>query len=107
MLTMIWRPGPGFARHLRKEYTYRQGYLAHKKQPPPRTLQRSVQGHMVALGRGGVSLERDNPVAATLVSICNKRTILSRPGSTAAPMVVLGSQAQASRIHFRAKRERP
>jgi hypothetical protein len=42
----------------------RQGYLAHKKQPPPRTLQKDcVWGPMVAPGRGGVSYERGTPVA--------------------------------------------
>ena len=40
-----------------------QGYLAHQKQPPPRTLQQDyVWGHMVALGGGGVSYERGTPV---------------------------------------------
>ena len=30
-----------------------QGYLAHKKQNPPRTLQQDyISGHMVALGEG-------------------------------------------------------
>ena len=40
-----------------------QGYVAHKKQPPPRTARSDyVEGHMVALGRGGVSYERGTPV---------------------------------------------
>jgi len=40
-----------------------QGYLAHKKHPPPRTLQKDYnQGHMVVLGRGAVSYERGTPV---------------------------------------------
>ena len=40
-----------------------QGYLAHKKQQPPRTLQKDyAQGHMVALRWGAVSYERGTPV---------------------------------------------
>ena len=39
-----------------------QGYLAHQKQPPRRTLQDYVQGPIVAIGRGGVSFERGTPV---------------------------------------------
>ena len=39
------------------------GYLAHKKQRPPRTLQKDyAQGPMEALGRGAVSYERCTPV---------------------------------------------
>jgi len=48
-----------------------QGYLAHKKRPPPRTLRHDyVQGHMVALGRGGVSHERGNPVLVSIKEPC-------------------------------------
>ena len=44
-----------------------QGYLAHKKHPPPRTLQWGcAQGPMVALGRGGGPCERGTPVALCL-----------------------------------------
>ena len=36
-----------------------QGFLAHKKQPPPKTLEKDyVYGHMVAPRRVGVSYER-------------------------------------------------
>jgi len=36
-----------------------QGYLAHKKPPPPRTLQKDyAQGHTVDLGGVAVSYER-------------------------------------------------
>jgi hypothetical protein len=42
-----------------------QGYLAHKKQRPPRTLQEDyAQGHMVVLGGVAVSYERGTPVLA-------------------------------------------
>ena len=40
-----------------------QGYLAHTKQPPPKTLQKdSAQVPMVILGGGAVSYERCTPV---------------------------------------------
>jgi len=40
-----------------------QGYLAHKKTPPPRTLQEPYAwGPMVVLGGGAVSYERGTPV---------------------------------------------
>jgi len=40
-----------------------QGYLTDKKPPPRRTLQQDcVLGHMMALGRGGVSHEQGTPV---------------------------------------------
>ena len=40
-----------------------QGYIADAKQTPPRTLQQDyVQGHMVALGRGGVFLMSQVPL---------------------------------------------
>ena len=40
-----------------------QGYLAHKKLQPPRTLQEDCAlGPMVALGGGAVSYERGTPV---------------------------------------------
>ena len=40
-----------------------QGYLAHKKTPPPRTLQYDcAQGYMVVLGGRAVSYERGAPV---------------------------------------------
>ena len=39
-----------------------QGYLAHKKQRPPSTLQYDyTQGPMVVLGGGAVSYERGTP----------------------------------------------
>ena len=48
-----------------------QGYLAHKKPHPPRTLQKDyAQGLMVALRRGAVSDERGAPVR------CKEQTIL-------------------------------
>ena len=41
-----------------------QGYLAHKKQRPPRTLQKDVAWDpMVVLGWGAVSYERGTPAA--------------------------------------------
>ena len=44
-------------------YSTLQGYFAHKKQPPPRTLQQAyAYGPMAVLGRGVVSYERGNPV---------------------------------------------
>ena len=44
-----------------------QGYLAHKKQRPPRTLQQdSAQGPMVVLGDGAISHVRGTPVACLL-----------------------------------------
>ena len=44
-----------------------QGYLAHKKRPPPRTLQHDyTQGPMVALGEVAVSYERGTPVRERL-----------------------------------------
>ena len=45
-----------------------QWYFAHKKQPPPGTLHRTLhsrdffQGPMMALGGGAVSYERGTPV---------------------------------------------
>ena len=40
-----------------------QGCLAHKKHPPPRTLQEDyTQGVMVVLGGGAASYERGTPV---------------------------------------------
>ena len=40
-----------------------QGYLAHKKQRPPRTLQKDYAwGPMVTLGGGAVSYGRGTPV---------------------------------------------
>ena len=43
-----------------------QGFLAHKKLPPPRTLQYGyAYGPMVVLGGGAVSYERGTPVAAS------------------------------------------
>ena len=40
-----------------------QGYLAHKKQRPARTLQKeNAQGPMVVVGGGVVSYERGTPV---------------------------------------------
>ena len=41
-----------------------QGYLAHTKHPPPRTLHQGfTQGHMVVLTGGAVSYEQGTPVA--------------------------------------------
>ena len=46
-----------------------QGYLAHTKQRPPRTLQSDhALGPMVALGGGAVSYERGTPVHAHRLS---------------------------------------
>jgi len=46
-----------------------QGYLAHKKQRPPRTLQQQYAwGSMAALGGGAVSCERGTPVDTTQFS---------------------------------------
>ena len=42
-----------------------QGYLAHNKYPPPRTLQQYTQGHMLVLGGRAVSYERGSPVHDT------------------------------------------
>ena len=43
-----------------------QGYLAHKKQRPPRTLQQEyAQGPMVVLRGGAVSYQRGTPVTIT------------------------------------------
>ena len=56
-----YSPGREIGRNLRAL----QGYLAHKKQPPRRTLHsHHVWGPMVALGKGGVSCERGTSVAA-------------------------------------------
>ena len=39
-----------------------EGYLTHKKQRPPRTLQKDyTEGSMVVLGGGAVSYERGTP----------------------------------------------
>jgi len=44
-----------------------QGYLAHEKTPPPRTLQKAyAQGHMAVLGGVAVSFERGSPVQGLL-----------------------------------------
>ena len=44
-------------RHSVSPYRKEQGYLAHKKQPPPRTLQKDdAQSPMVVLGGGGTFL---------------------------------------------------
>ena len=41
------------------------GYLAHKKQPPRRTLQKDhAWAHVVVLGEGAVSYEPGTPVPA-------------------------------------------
>jgi len=54
-----------------------QGYLAHKEDPPSRTLQLdNVVGHMVALGRGGVSYERGTPVSVLLHFYGSKKRLL-------------------------------
>ena len=46
-----------------------QGYLAHEKQRPTRTLQKdSAQGPMVALGEGAVSYERGTPAERSRVA---------------------------------------
>ena len=51
-------------RHVRQADGKIQGYLAHRKWPPPRTLQQDyVQGHMVARRSGGVSYKWGTPIA--------------------------------------------
>jgi hypothetical protein len=46
-----------------------QGYLAHKKPPPPRTLQQAyAYGPVVVLGGGLVSYERGTPAVVTKLS---------------------------------------
>ena len=56
----FWRLGPDLTRPSREGI---QGYLAHKKPPPPRTLhQGSAYGPMVVLGGGAFSHERGTPV---------------------------------------------
>ena len=50
-----------------------QGYLAHKKPPPPRTLQQGfAQGPMPVLGGGAVSYERGTP-SETGISLPNNQ----------------------------------
>jgi len=45
-----------------------QGYLAHKKHPPPRTLQWDyTYGPIAVLGGGAVSYERGTPVTRMIV----------------------------------------
>jgi len=57
-----WRCGACWSRLITATSTL-LGHLAHKKQPPPRTLRSDyVWGLMVALGRGGGSYERGTPV---------------------------------------------
>ena len=49
---------------LRSSRLYVQGYLAHKKTPPPRILQFDYAlGPVVVLWRGAVSYERGTPAA--------------------------------------------
>ena len=44
-----------------------QGYLAHKKHPPPGILQQDYTlGHMVVVGGGALFYERGTPVAPAL-----------------------------------------
>ena len=50
-----------------------QGYLAHKKQPPPKTL----QGPMVVVGVGGVSHERGAPVNAQSPGLYGKEYLVA------------------------------
>ena len=51
--------------HMRTRQGRLQGYLAHKEHHPPRTLQSDyVEGHMVALGKVGISYERGTPVVS-------------------------------------------
>ena len=55
-----------------------QGYLAHKRPPPPRTLEKaSALGPSVVLGGGAVSYERGTPVR-------EKKTWLLGTGGTVA-----------------------
>ena len=54
-------PAPALDIHL-------QGYLAHERYPPPRTLQQDyAQGPLVVLGGGAISYERGTPVCPYLL----------------------------------------
>jgi hypothetical protein len=47
-----------------------RGYLAHRKQRPPRTLQKDcAKGPMVILGGGVVSYERGTPVGRACLEL--------------------------------------
>ena len=60
---MDLEPAEGFDVAAEDDLEAIQGYLAHKKQLPPTTLQQDYpQGHMVALGRGGLFLASKVPL---------------------------------------------
>ena len=55
-----------------------QGYRAHKKDPPPRSLQQDCTlGPMVALGGGAVSYERGTPVLRVALSSDSRGSCLA------------------------------
>ena len=70
-----------------REATGLQGYLAHQKHLPPRTLQQDYpSGPRVVLGGGAVSYERGTPLGEPLVldeTCWTTKTGVSRPQENA------------------------